>query len=83
MDLYDQDGKDIALVLSDWLMPRMDGVELLHVLRVRDPMARVVIMSGYPPEADSRELVEQGVVEWVEKPLDPGKLARVVSNVLR
>jgi PAS domain S-box-containing protein len=83
LELYDQHGEEIALVLADMMMPQMGGVELYHVLRSRNPEAKVVVMTGYPlMGAEGEALLEQGIVDWMQKPVDFAHLAQSVSRVL-
>jgi two-component system cell cycle sensor histidine kinase/response regulator CckA len=83
LELYDQHAEEIALVLADMMMPHMGGVELYQKLRLRDPTAKVVVVTGYPLNgADGRALLEQGIVDWMQKPVDFAGLAKLVSHVL-
>jgi two-component system cell cycle sensor histidine kinase/response regulator CckA len=83
LDLYDQHGDEIALVLADMMMPQMGGVELYHEVRSRNPDAKVVVMTGYPlMGAEGKALLEQGIVDWMQKPVDFVQLAQLVSRVL-
>jgi len=75
--------EEVALVLMDLVLPEMSGAELFQSLRSRDPEVRVVAMTGYPLEEDGRGLLEQGIVDWMQKPLDFARLAEVVSQALR
>ncbi|HEX6643730.1 MAG TPA: response regulator [Gemmatimonadales bacterium] len=47
MHLAEQHAPDVALVLSDILMPRLNGVQLLEHLSRRFPSLPVLLMSGY------------------------------------
>jgi len=83
LDLYDQYGEEIALVLADMMMPQMGGVELCHAVRSRNPDAKVVVMTGYPLRgAEGIALLEQGIVDWMQKPVDFVRLAQLMSQVL-
>jgi CheY-like chemotaxis protein len=67
----------IDLLLSDVVMPEMDGYELAARLRARRPGLRVVLMSGYTGEAT-------GGVAWplVPKPFLPSALQSAVRGAL-
>ena len=83
LEVYDRHREEIALVLADMVMPQMGGVELFRALRERDPEVRVMIMTGYPlMGVEGRALLEQGIVDWVLKPMDLVQLAQVVKRVL-
>ena len=80
--LYRRHHGGIDLVLSDMVMPGMGGEELFRTLRAEDPGVRMVMMSGYPLRDNGAELLEQGVVAWLEKPIELEPLAQMVADVL-
>jgi len=73
---------EVALVLSDVVMPRMGGIALLQALRQRGLAARVVLLTGHPLEKELEDLRAQGVVDWLAKPPSLEQLAEVVARVL-
>jgi signal transduction histidine kinase/CheY-like chemotaxis protein/HAMP domain-containing protein len=79
--LYERHHEDIQLVLSDLVMPGMDGVSLVRALRRRNPATKVVIMSGYLGESANRQTID-GVLAWVQKPGRPQELATVIRRAL-
>jgi CheY-like chemotaxis protein len=72
----------IDLLLTDVIMPQMNGRELADLLRKQRPELRVVYMSGYAEDA----IVHQGALEpgvvLVEKPFNPEVLVRTVRQAL-
>jgi len=73
---------EIALVLSDLVMPEMGGKALAAALRQRAPHVRVVVMSGHPLGTEVNTLREAGVVAWVQKPPDLRELAEALAQAL-
>src|SRR6266571_2591092 len=75
-------GGPIHLVLTDVIMPGMNGRELAQRLVQRRPGLRVLYMSGYPGDA----IVHRGALEpgtaFLQKPFMPEDLARKVREVL-
>lgn len=59
-------GRPFDLVLSDIVMPRMDGLKLLQQLRFMAPQMPVVIMTSYV--SDSLSSVPAGAAEFIRKP---------------
>ncbi len=80
LHLYERHRDEIALVLSDLVMPGMGGVELHRELEQRDPEARLLLVTGYP----NIEGLEPGSrVHWVQKPFTVDTLAQRVAEVIR
>ena len=68
----------VDLVVSDVVMPEMDGPTLLKELRRRDPNVKVIFVSGYAEEAFQKNLPEQEQYEFLAKPFT---LKQLVSKV--
>ena len=71
-----KDNPTVALLLSDIVMPRMDGRALQRAGRQRFPKVPILLMSGY--EADSTR--EEGPI--LKKPFTAVELARAVREAL-
>jgi two-component system, cell cycle sensor histidine kinase and response regulator CckA len=72
----------VQLVLTDMMMPMMDGGHLIKSLRILEPMVKVVAMSGLDQEFREGELEALAVCEFVTKPFDAAELLRAVHNAL-
>jgi signal transduction histidine kinase len=82
LDLVEQDGTPIDLVISDVVMPELSGRELGTRLAVLRPELPVLYMSGYTGEdVIQRGLLEPGV-PFQQKPFTPEGLARKVREML-
>ncbi|HEY4321664.1 MAG TPA: ATP-binding protein [Gemmatimonadales bacterium] len=76
-----RDGAPIDMVLSDVVMPRMDGPTLIGRLREMQPGLKAILMSGYPGTAID-EAAGLGDVLFLEKPFSVAALARAVRETL-
>jgi len=83
LDVFEQHKDEIALVLSDLVMPEMGGLVLFQVLKRRYPAVRVVVLTGYPKDKDVTELQAAGVAGWLRKPVRLGKLAQAIAQALK
>jgi PAS domain S-box-containing protein len=68
----------IHLMLTDVVMPRMDGIQLRDVALDRRPDLKVVLMSGYPDVACG----DSGATPFIAKPFTPQKLKTLLRAVL-
>ena len=73
----------IALVLSDWVMPSMNGLEMARQLEKQAWTPKVLVLTGHPLGEETKEAVPRNVVGWVLKPPNLKQLAEAVSNALR
>jgi two-component system cell cycle sensor histidine kinase/response regulator CckA len=83
LKLFDNQAEEISVVLLDYTMPGMNGLEVLQGLRQRDPHVRVIFSSGYAMDSDANRLLEAGAKAFVPKPYRPADLLRAVRDVLR
>jgi CheY-like chemotaxis protein len=83
LQIFNQYQHEIALVLTDLTMPHMGGVALSQALRSQNPNVKVVVLTGYPLETESKEVLNQGIVDWLQKPLNRQQLAQTVSRSLK
>ncbi len=82
LDIYDQHENSIELVLSDWVMPYMGGLELVQALKQRDPDVKVLMMTGHPLNQGARNSTPDGAIGWIQKPPNLNQLAELVSRAL-
>jgi two-component system cell cycle sensor histidine kinase/response regulator CckA len=75
-------GVDLHLVVTDVVMPRMSGRELVDRLRADRPSLRVLFMSGYTDDAIVQHGVLDAGVEFIQKPFAMRALSRKVREIL-
>jgi len=73
---------DFDLVLMDVRMPEMDGLEALNRIKAADPRVFVVIMTAHSNLQDAVTAIKGGAYDYVEKPVQPEKLALIVKKAL-
>lgn len=80
-----QGERDFDVVLLDLMMPRMSGLEVLTRLRqtVRTAGMPVVVITGSQDPEDQRRLLEAGADDYLQKPIDPPRVAQRVKALLR
>ncbi|MDE2180044.1 MAG: PAS domain S-box protein [candidate division NC10 bacterium] len=73
---------DIALVLTDAIMPRMGAADLIPALRALNPDIRVLVATGYAPDEIQHSLKSSGVAGYVRKPFSKADLAAAVRTAI-
>ncbi|NTU67420.1 MAG: sigma-54-dependent Fis family transcriptional regulator [Chlorobiaceae bacterium] len=72
----------IDLVLSDFRMPGMNGVELLGALKELNPSIQVIIMTAFGTIESATEAMKTGAVDYISKPVDLCRLRMVIGHVV-
>lgn len=83
LEILEKEKDEIRLVLSDIVMPEMGGIQLAIVVKQLYPDIGVILITGYPRDKVSKEIESAGVLALLEKPVNLGKLARTVAEVLK
>ena len=81
LDVFYSD-KDIALIILDVMMPKMDGYETLKRIR-KDSKVPVIMLTAKGEEDDELRGFELGVDEYISKPFSPKILVARVEAILR
>ena len=81
LEAFDKHGH-VDLIVSDVVMPEMDGPTLLKELRQRDPDVKFIFVSGYAEEAFSKNLPSQEQYAFLAKPFTLKQLVAEVKKTL-
>jgi DNA-binding NarL/FixJ family response regulator len=71
-----------SVVLLDLVMPQLDGKQALRRILELDAGARVVILSSLGAQADIEECLRAGAKSYLQKPIDPDAMARVLRGTV-
>jgi two-component system cell cycle sensor histidine kinase/response regulator CckA len=80
--LFGENHDTIDLVLSDVVMPEMDGPTLLKELRKRGAKTKIVFISGYAEDAFEKNLEGQTDFAFLPKPFTLKQLAEAVKQAM-
>ncbi|GGC84448.1 cell cycle histidine kinase CckA [Chelatococcus reniformis] len=80
VSLLEQRGAPVDLIVSDVVMPEMDGPSLLRELRARDVKAKVVFVSGYAEDAFKKNLPDGESFVFLPKPFSLKQLIEAVKS---
>ena len=71
------------LVISDFLMPEMDGIKFLLEIRGLYPESTLILLTGYADKENAiRAINSVGLYQYIEKPWDNDSLLIVIKNGL-
>jgi len=71
-----------TIVLSDMVMPKMGGLDLLAALRQEDPDLTVVLMTGQGTVETAVTAIKQGAYDYLAKPVDPQRLKILLDQII-
>jgi CheY-like chemotaxis protein len=72
---------DVVLILSDINMPGMNGLDLLKILKEREPDRPVVMVSAYDNDENKRIAMSRAADGYINKPVDFDQLRTVIGKL--
>ena len=72
----------VDMIIADYMMPNMDGLELLSALREEGKDIPFIIITGFGSIDSTMEAIRLGAVEYLTKPLDPMEVLLAVQKGL-
>jgi two-component system, cell cycle sensor histidine kinase and response regulator CckA len=82
LDIWTESKDEIDLVVTDIVMPVMNGLKLTQELRARKPAIRVLCMSGHSEDILNRQTEQDPDAHLLRKPFLPDALVRKVREIL-
>ena len=83
LDVFESHQGDVDLVLSDVVMPEMDGPTLMAKLRRDRPDLKIIFISGYAEDSFRKHLADNEDFMFLQKPFDLKELAAAVKAALQ
>ncbi len=75
--------KSYDIVITDVVMPEVDGVEVLRYVKEKSPDTSVIIITGYSTIKQAVELVKMGADDYFNKPFDNDDMLLVIQKALK
>ena len=81
---YEQYSGRYSLVLLDWMMPRIDGINLANKLRNHNPKVKIVLVSGHfiKDIITNDEFKKVNIIDVIQKPVSFMEFGRRIKQVL-
>lgn len=71
------------LVITDIMMPKMDGLELLEYVKAHHHDVDVIISTGHSEHATYADVIHAGALDYIKKPIDQGELEAKMARAVR
>jgi len=83
LETYREAGHQIDLVILDMVMPQLGGRECFRALRRINPGVKAVLSTGYGFDEAAQEILDEGMVGFIQKPYQMHQLSEAVANALK
>jgi len=68
------------VVLLDFKMPGMDGIEILKLIKSMHPAVEVIMVTGHGDSKSREEVMNSGAADYIMKPIDIGELVLKINK---
>jgi PAS domain S-box-containing protein len=82
LGIYAEHKQEIAVVLTDMMMPVMDGAAMIHALTRMNPSVRIVAASGLNANGGVAKFSGTGVKHFLTKPYTAGTLLKTIRTII-
>ncbi len=72
----------VDTIICDLVMPKVSGMEAIAFFRSQFPGVPILVLTGHPNIENLNELYQQGVVDYLVKPIAPEKLLAAVEKAV-
>ena len=78
---FQKNGADV--VITDLVMPKLGGMEVLRAINAADPEVPVIIITAHGTVDSAVEAIKLGAFDYITKPFDQAELSNVVAKAIR
>ena len=82
LDIFRDVGHRVDVVVSDVIMPRMGGAEIVRVIRGLRPGLPAILMSGYTAVDHADSITADAITRFIQKPFLPSALSLAIAELL-
>ncbi|MCD6406242.1 MAG: PAS domain S-box protein [Planctomycetes bacterium] len=82
VEYYRRAWRNIDLVILDMVMPQLTGGEMFAAMKNINPAIKAILVSGYTVDGEAQDILNNGVLSFIQKPLRLADLSRHVNEAL-
>mgnify|MGYP001301394046 FL=1 len=77
--------EQIELIVSDWIMPEMTGIEFLKLCKADDNLKKIpfIMVTAEAQKGNIMEAIKSGVDNYIVKPFTPEKLQEAINKAIQ
>ena len=80
--MYQEEGGNFDLVVIDMVMPKLGGRDCFRELKKINPDVRAILSTGYGINGKAQEILDEGVMGFIQKPYSIDEFGRIVGQVI-
>jgi PAS domain S-box-containing protein len=80
--IFQKKHSQIDLVITDMIMPKMNGTETFYKLKEIDKNCKIIISSGFTKDENLKELKKEGLAGFIDKPFRAIELNKLITSIL-
>lgn len=74
---------DATIIITDLLMPNMDGMELIHEVKKKYPEIDIIVVTGFTRQYRYTDVIKAGATDFIQKPFNLDELEAKLNRVIR
>ncbi len=74
---------DATIVITDLIMPGMDGMELIHEVKKNAPDTDIIVVTGFTKQYRYTDIIKTGATDFIQKPFNLDELEAKLNRVIR
>ncbi len=82
IEILNEKGINIDMVILDLIMPEMDGEQTFSAVRAIDPQMPVLLSSGYSIDGQASDILKKGCNGFIQKPYNIAALSKKIREIL-
>jgi len=82
-EIWSRGNRKYDLIITDLLMPKMDGFELIDKIRLRSPSQHIIVLSAIVDINEMRSILDMGIDGILVKPYNQERMFKIFSRVLK
>ncbi|ALB23632.1 Chemotaxis protein CheY [Piscirickettsia salmonis] len=80
--LWQAEGDEVGLALLDWNMPKMNGLDTLHLIRDIDKKTPIIMVTTHSEKTDVVSAISEGATNYIIKPFEVDTLIAKISQFI-
>ncbi len=77
------DNMSYDIIMTDLKMEGVDGMKILEAAKIKNPAAKVIMITGFAEMETAREAFRKGVFDFISKPVEIDVIKEVISKAER